>query len=142
MTSKEANEINKDYFKKREKLDVAIKSGEILKIKYDGGNDPGGLREICPIEFEWDHKITALNLKDNIEKTFFIDKISFVSDDQYVTYKKIENSKDKTDKQINGCAITIVIIILIVIFYFSFKVFRFFTSDDTTTKNDSITNTY
>ena len=143
MTRQETIEINKDYFKKRDKLEVAIKSGAILKIKYMGGSNPGGVREICPLSFEWDHKITALNLKDNIEKTFYVYKISFVSDDQYRIFDKIERSRDKTEKNLNGCAIVTVAFILIVAFYYSFKVVKFvFTDDEISVKKYSITSTY
>lgn len=55
-------------------LSQACETGEILKIKYYAGSNPGTIREICPIRIIG-NKLTAMCLISDIEKTFFIGKI-------------------------------------------------------------------
>lgn len=49
-------------------------NGEVLKIKYHGGSQPGSLREISPIRISKD-KLIARCISSNAVKTFVIEKI-------------------------------------------------------------------
>jgi hypothetical protein len=55
-------------------LKEACFNGEVLKIKYRGGSQPGAAREIYPLSIS-DEKVHAKCLTSNSEKAFFIDKI-------------------------------------------------------------------
>jgi hypothetical protein len=55
-------------------LQEAIDGGEVLKIKYHGGSQPGTVRQISPISISKD-KVRARCLNSNAVKTFVIDKI-------------------------------------------------------------------
>jgi hypothetical protein len=59
-----------------EYLQKASKSGEIVKIIYDGGSQPGAVREVSPVSIsEYDMK--ARDIATGIVKTFLLLKIRF-----------------------------------------------------------------
>jgi predicted DNA-binding transcriptional regulator YafY len=67
----------------------AIDTGEILDIKYNGGSQPGALREIAPISVLND-KVSARCLTSSSTKTFYINKIEICKtfDGKDVVWKK------------------------------------------------------
>jgi ribosomal protein L7/L12 len=68
---------NNQQITKLDILSQACETGEVLKIKYYAGSNPGTNREICPIEING-NKLTAMCLIADHEKTFFISKIELV----------------------------------------------------------------
>lgn len=66
-------------------LQKAIETGEIIKIKYHGGSQPGSIREIAPNKFDG-KMIYAFCYTSNATKSFSIDKIEIVSDIAIVSY--------------------------------------------------------
>jgi hypothetical protein len=71
-----------------EKLDIirkAIGTGEVIKIKYHGGSQPGAVREITPNKLDG-NKIYAHCLTSNTVKAFIIDKIELTEKDDPVLY--------------------------------------------------------
>lgn len=52
----------------------AIQTGEVLKVAYHGGSNPGAVREIAPIEISGD-KVSARCYTSNAVKTFVIARI-------------------------------------------------------------------
>lgn len=58
------------------RLIEAIDSGEILTVIYNGGSQPGSIREIAPISIS-DGKVSARCLTSQSTKTFYIEKIFF-----------------------------------------------------------------
>ena len=58
----------------RGRLASAIGTGEVLRIAYHGGSQPGAVRDIAPIGFEG-HKIRARCYTSGAVKAFVIDKI-------------------------------------------------------------------
>jgi predicted DNA-binding transcriptional regulator YafY len=61
----------------QKKLQEAIRSGEVLKVKYHGGSQPGSIRDIAPISVK-SGKVRALCYTSNAVKTFSIDKIEIL----------------------------------------------------------------
>ncbi len=64
-----------------ERLSKAIESEETLKIIYQGGSQPGTLREIIPLNINKD-KVWAKCLKSNSVKCFVIDKIIIIEKEE------------------------------------------------------------
>jgi len=99
-----------------EKLNVlqdSMGTGEVIKIKYYGGTQPGTVREIVPLRFD-DDKISALCCATDTIKSFFIYKMAIVSNDEKVTYNK---PKNKTKYRIGcGCLALIIIVLGFVIY--------------------------
>lgn len=60
-----------------EKLQLAIKQGNSIKIKYNGGSQPGTVREILPTTLSGG-KLRATCFNSNSVKTFEIHKIEVV----------------------------------------------------------------
>jgi predicted DNA-binding transcriptional regulator YafY len=60
-----------------QRLREAIQAGETLKIVYNGGSNPGALREIAPISLSGD-KLSAHCYSSNAVKSFAIDRIVLV----------------------------------------------------------------
>lgn len=61
----------------QEKLQEATESGEVLKVKYHGGSQPGSIRDIAPISVK-SGKVRARCYTSNAVKTFSIDKIEIL----------------------------------------------------------------
>jgi hypothetical protein len=59
------------------RLVEAIESGEVVKIRYHGGSQPGALREIAPISVT-DGKVRARCFESGAIKLFVVDKIQVV----------------------------------------------------------------
>lgn len=87
----------------------AINTGEILDIKYNGGSQPGALREIAPISIS-NGKVSARCLTSNSTKTFDINKIeickNFNSDNEvwkkdYIKTFKYKNLDDFFNAEFN-----------------------------------------
>lgn len=62
-----------------ERLKVAAKAGEVVRIIYHGGSQPGTVREIYPIRVAT-LEISARDLATDIVKTFKLAKIELVDD--------------------------------------------------------------
>jgi predicted DNA-binding transcriptional regulator YafY len=58
-------------------LKEAIETGEVLKVRYHGGSQPGALREIAPISVNGD-KVRARCYSSDAVKTFVIGKVEIV----------------------------------------------------------------
>lgn len=58
-------------------LKEAIETGEILKVRYHGGSQPGALREIAPISINGD-MVRARCYSSDAVKTFVISKVEIV----------------------------------------------------------------
>ena len=58
-------------------LKKAIETGEVLKVRYHGGSQPGALREIAPISVNGD-KVRARCYSSDAVKTFVISKVEIV----------------------------------------------------------------
>ncbi len=60
-----------------DRLREAIESGEVLKVIYRGGSQPGTLREIAPISIK-NNKVSARCYTSNANKSFALEKIVIV----------------------------------------------------------------
>ncbi|WP_269685485.1 hypothetical protein [Flavobacterium lacustre] len=87
----------------------AINTGEVLDIKYNGGSQPGALREIAPISIS-NGKVSARCLTSNSTKTFDINKIeiskNFNSENEvwkkdYIKTFKYQNLDDFFNAEFN-----------------------------------------
>ncbi len=58
-------------------LKEALETGEVLKVRYHGGSQPGALREIAPISVNGD-KVRARCYSSDAVKTFVISKVEIV----------------------------------------------------------------
>lgn len=80
---------------KVQELKLAMNSGEIVKVSYYGGSQPGAIREIVPLSFFGKNKIKALCIRTNTKKTFFIEKIEIEDDQALVDYdEEIHHQKE------------------------------------------------
>ena len=68
--------------KEKKVLLDAIESGTIVKVVYKYGSQPGHAREILPLKIE-NNELFAKCLNSNTKKTFFINKLTLLSDLQY-----------------------------------------------------------
>jgi len=66
-------------------LEQAMLSGEILKIRYNGGSQAGSIREIAPIKIKGDLLI-ARCIASNTTKSFRIDRIEIADSTAPVLY--------------------------------------------------------
>lgn len=64
-----------------ERLKEAISSGEVIKVIYEGGSQPGAVREIAPISIG-NGKVRARCYTSNAVKSFVIDKIKLVENNK------------------------------------------------------------
>lgn len=60
----------------KEQLQEAIGTGTILRVIYNGGSQPGTVREIIPLKIEG-NRLFAKCMASNRQKTFSVDKIVF-----------------------------------------------------------------
>lgn len=58
-------------------LQEAITTGEVLRIRYEGGSQPGAERDISPISLK-EGKVRARCYSSNAVKLFVIDKITIL----------------------------------------------------------------
>lgn len=68
-----------------ETLIKARGTGQILKIAYDGGGQPGAVREILIQRLDRD-RVQAFCLAEHKLKTFLLERIIIAGDDEPVTY--------------------------------------------------------
>lgn len=61
------------------KLLEAKENGEVIKVIYHGGSQPGAVRAIFPLNV-LDDKVVAKCLASNEQKTFFLDKLEICTD--------------------------------------------------------------
>ena len=92
---------------KEKRIIEAIHNGEILKVKYFGGSQPGTLRKIVPIKIE-DYILKAKDIEseNNYMISFIIDKIEIFEtyqniDSEWYDFSKVE-SKPILDIKINN----------------------------------------
>jgi len=81
---------------KEEILKEAIGTGEVIKIKYNGGSQPGAIREITVKRIS-NGKLHAYCITSKTVKSFDIDKTEIVSDDLSVSYES--EAQNPTDFQ-------------------------------------------
>ena len=63
------------------RLQEAQERGEVLRIKYHGGTQPGAVREIYPVRIMGE-RIIARCLASNAEKTFIVEKIELCESEE------------------------------------------------------------
>ena len=63
----------------RETLKTAADTGEVIRIIYHGGSQPGTVREISPISVS-DHELLARDLATSITKTFKLAKLELTDE--------------------------------------------------------------
>lgn len=76
-----------------DRLKEACECGEVLRIRYHGGTQPGTVREIYPVQV-MSERIMARCLASNAEKMFIVDKIELCPDAD-LTYKAQVRAKQK-----------------------------------------------
>lgn len=64
----------------RERLTEAIRTGEVLRIAYHGGSQPGAAREITPLAVTED-VVTAEDLATRQRRTFKLERIELLAPD-------------------------------------------------------------
>jgi hypothetical protein len=74
------------------RLQEAIDAGEVIKIIYQGGSQPGASREIAPISVTKD-KVRARCFSSNAVKSFFLSKIVLPQDRDETTAEIWEPGK-------------------------------------------------
>lgn len=63
----------------------SLRTGEVLSIIYNGGSQPGTLRDIVPLQIlQGDEKVRARCMLSGVTKVFVIDKIALVDRDGVV----------------------------------------------------------
>ena len=115
--------------RKKQILIDALKSGKAVKVKYTVGSQPNRAREIIPLKIEKD-KVLAKCLNSKTEKTFEINKLKLLSDQQYANHEKWEPNasfltdydyfviqKAKRDKFILYLLIGIVFLVILTLFF-------------------------
>jgi len=65
----------------------AIESGSIVRVVYKMGSQPGHAREIMPLKIE-NNELFAKCLSSETKKTFFIDKLKLLTNEQYSKLSK------------------------------------------------------
>jgi hypothetical protein len=79
----------------KETIRMAMLSGEIIKIKYNGGTTPGVVREIIPFRFIKEMKqIIAKCVTAGRVKMFSISKIKIMEFDERLTYAHADKGED------------------------------------------------
>jgi hypothetical protein len=76
------------------KLADAIEDGEILRVRYHGGTQPGAVREIRPI-FVDSVICRAFDLTVLRARSFRLERLEFVGSDEPVTYRPGKERRDK-----------------------------------------------
>lgn len=61
------------------RLREAIEAGEVLKVVYNGGSQPGAMREMAPISIK-NGKVRARCFTSNAVKSFVIEKITILQE--------------------------------------------------------------
>ena len=64
-----------------ERLWEAIEAGEVLKVVYNGGSQPGALREIAPISIK-NGKVRARCFSSHAVKLFMVEKIKVIEGEE------------------------------------------------------------
>jgi hypothetical protein len=65
------------------RLREAIEVGEVLKVVYNGGSQPGAMREIAPISIN-NGKVRARCFTSNAVKSFVIEKITILQEENNI----------------------------------------------------------
>ncbi|MFO7875462.1 MAG: hypothetical protein R6U55_02625 [Desulfovermiculus sp.] len=63
-----------------EQISMAIDTGEVLRIQYHGGSQPGAIREIAPKSLK-NGKVRAYCYSSESTKSFLLNKIEVVSNE-------------------------------------------------------------
>lgn len=63
------------------RIESAIQTGEILTVTYNGGSQPGVVRQIVPVKFQESDKVRARCLLSGMTKCFVIEKLSIIDDE-------------------------------------------------------------
>jgi len=107
----------------------AIESGAIVKVVYKSGSQPGRTREIIPYKIE-DNELFAKCLSSDTKKTFFINKLKILTNEQYsklpkwdpafrtlTDYEIFISQKEKQHKLVRLCSVIIGFCILTLTFF-------------------------
>jgi hypothetical protein len=78
-------------------LQDAIGTGEVVKIRYHGGSQPGTVREIVPKKIDSEY-LEAYCVSRSENRTFRIDKIKIASEDEEITFDKDFKGVEKNFK--------------------------------------------
>jgi uncharacterized protein (DUF983 family) len=76
---------------REELLKKAIDTGEVIKIRYNGGSQPGTIREITPLKIDGAY-LEAFCSTQKRNRTFVISKIEVVSSSTEITFKKNDSA--------------------------------------------------
>ncbi|MDD0853014.1 hypothetical protein HBN50_07895 [Halobacteriovorax sp. GB3] len=68
------------------RIEEAIKSGEVIKIKYHGGSNKGAVRELIPRKIVDDRLFRAVCNQTKKVKTFLFENVEFVELEEAVDY--------------------------------------------------------
>lgn len=115
--------------RKKDVLAEALKTGKSVKVIYTIGSQPNHAREIIPLKIQ-NNRVYAKCLNSKAEKYFHINKLKFLTDQQYTHLEKwdpnsgfltdYENfviQKEKRDKFIRYFLISIVVLIIVVLYF-------------------------
>lgn len=84
------------------RIESAIQTGEILTVTYNGGSQPGVVRQIVPVKFQESDKVIARCLLSGMTKCFVIEKISIIDDETgeitSVTFRNLFTRNMKTSR--------------------------------------------
>jgi len=80
-------------------LQEAIGTGEVAKIKYNGGSQPGAIREIVPKEIVKD-KLRAYCLASDMDLTFTISKIEIASEGDVITFNGLSEVESQLTNEL------------------------------------------
>lgn len=77
----------------------AIESGEVVRIRYHGGTQPGTIREIVPRNFKGKYLYATCVISDSF-KSFLIEKIEIVpNEDSFAVNYEPDKKPHKTPRQ-------------------------------------------
>ncbi|QKK01286.1 MAG: hypothetical protein HND55_00685 [Pseudomonadota bacterium] len=66
------------------RLREAIEAGEVLKVVYSGGSQPGAMRDVAPISIK-NGKVRARCFTSNAVKSFVIEKITILQEENDIS---------------------------------------------------------
>jgi len=111
-------------------LKEAIGTGEAIKVRYYGGSTPGEERELVVRKILKNGYVRCFCLRDNIEKTFFLNKIEIVGMDldDFVDKGNVNTETEATILHGILAIIIIALFIFTIVCFFRDEWIRFFIS--------------
>jgi len=114
--------------KTKQVLIDALKSGTVVKVIYRSGSQPNHARQIIPLKIEND-RVLAKCLNSNTEKSFFINDLKLLTDEQYdnlakwdsdftpiTDYEMYEIQRAKRNKLFRYLSIILVILAIVFVY--------------------------